>query len=150
QKRLLGARIGGQLDFASAILANPGGLALDLERVECPQVRLPSQVNGQIDLTAARLGALNLSAAPNQLPMHLTGLTYTDLDPDPDPPVRHRINWLRRDPAGFHPQPYEQLAAYYRSIGHDRDARAVLLAKQRARRRITPGTWRTPRYLRTL
>ncbi|WP_089006664.1 hypothetical protein [Micromonospora viridifaciens] len=150
QVRLLGARIAGQLAFLDATLANPGGLALDLEGVECPHVRLSSQVDGRADLANAHLGVLDVPAALNQPPMRLAGLTYTDLDPDPDPPVRHRITWLRRDPAGFHPQPYEQLAAYYRSIGHDRDARRVLLAKQRTRRRSTPGTWRTPRYLRHL
>ncbi|MFG1832969.1 translocation/assembly module TamB domain-containing protein, partial [Micromonospora chersina] len=150
QIRLLGAHIGGQLDFTAATLTNPDGLTLDLESLECPQVRLPPQVDGRIDLTNARLGVLHMPAAPNQPPMWLTGLTYSDLDPDPDPPARHRITWLRRDPAGFHPQPYEQLAAYYRSIGHDRDARRVMLAKQRTRRRSTPGTWRTVRYLRPL
>ncbi|MEU2614817.1 hypothetical protein ABZ570_25005 [Micromonospora sp. NPDC007271] len=150
QVRLLGARIAGQLAFIDATLANPGGVALDLEGVECPHVRLPSQVNGRADLANAHLGVLDVPAALNQPPMRLTGLTYTDLDPDPDPPARHRITWLRRDPAGFHPQPYEQLAAYYRSIGHDRDARRVMLAKQRTRRRNTPGTWRTPRHLRPL
>ena len=35
---------------------------------------------------------------------------------------------------GFQPQPYEQLASWYRSIGHDQDARRVLLTKQRKRR----------------
>ncbi|GGO25438.1 hypothetical protein [Micromonospora parathelypteridis] len=150
QIRLLGARIGSQLAFTGATLTNTDGLALDLEGVECPYVRLPSLVDGRIDLANARLGVLDIAPALNQAPMLLTGLAYTDLDPDPDPPVRHRISWLRRDPGGFHPQPYEQLAAYYRSIGHDRDARRVLLAKQRTRRRITPGTWRTPRYLRPL
>ncbi|HEY0697505.1 MAG TPA: hypothetical protein VGD43_06810, partial [Micromonospora sp.] len=148
--RLLGAHIRGQLVFDGATLTNPGGLALDLEEVECPRVWLPSQIDGQVDLTNARLGLLDLPARKIQAPMRLAGLTYNDLDPDPDPPARHRIAWLRRDPAGFHPQPYEQLATYYRSIGHDRDARRILLAKQRTHRRTTPGTWRAPRYLRPL
>ncbi|BDM74830.1 oxidoreductase (plasmid) [Streptomyces nigrescens] len=48
--------------------------------------------------------------------------------------VADRVAWLRRSP-GYSPQPYEQLASWYRSIGHDDDARRVLLAKQRHRRR---------------
>lgn len=40
-----------------------------------------------------------------------------------------------RDPAGFVPQPYEQLAATYQSKGQDADARAVLVAKHRSMRR---------------
>lgn len=42
------------------------------------------------------------------------------------------------------------MAAYYRSIGHERDARRVLLAKHRSRRRHIPATWHLPRILRPL
>src|SRR5690606_18622356 len=146
--RLPSAHIAGPLDFGGAILANPGQLALNLEGVECPHVRLPTITFGQVDLRRARLGTLRLPTPPEQPAMRLAGLTYTDLDPDP--PVRERIAWLRRDPDGFHPQPYEQLATYYRSIGHDRDARRVLLAKHRTRRRRIPHTWHIPRLLRPL
>lgn len=145
---LIHSRIAGRLSFHDATLVNPGQLALDLERMECPYVELPRRVEGWIDLTAARLGVLDTTDEREQPPMRLTGLTYTDLDPDPDPPAKQRIGWLNRDPAGFHPQPYEQLAAYYRSIGHDRDARKVLLAKQRVRRRITPNMLRVRGFLR--
>jgi hypothetical protein len=48
--------------------------------------------------------------------------------------VVRRLAWIRRTP-GYTPQPYEQLAGWYRKIGHDDDARRVLLAKQRHRRR---------------
>ncbi|MEW2131385.1 oxidoreductase [Streptomyces sp. NPDC005435] len=51
--------------------------------------------------------------------------------------VARRLAWLRRNP-GYAPQPYEQLAAWYRRIGHDDHARRVLLAKQRHRRRTLP------------
>jgi hypothetical protein len=47
--------------------------------------------------------------------------------------VASRLAWIRRNP-GYAPQPYEQLAGWYRQIGHDGDARRVLLAKQRHRR----------------
>ena len=58
------------------------------------------------------------------------------LDP-PLPPPR-RLAWLARDPGGHPSQPYERLAANYRSLGSDADARAVLLARQRTRRSILP------------
>ena len=147
--RLLGARITGQLTFSGARLSHRNGDALDLYRVECPHVILPEDIDGRIDLRAARVGTLQLPEV-EQPAMRLAGLTYADLDPDPDPPLRERIAWLRRDPGGFHSQPYEQLAAYYRSIGHGRDARRVLLARQRTRRRHVPHTWRLPRLLRPL
>ncbi len=45
---------------------------------------------------------------------------------------------LRARRSARSPQPYEQLAAYYRRLGHDDQARRVLLAKQRQRRRQRP------------
>jgi hypothetical protein len=45
-----------------------------------------------------------------------------------------RLAWLARDKVGYRPQPYEQLAGFYRRLGHDEEARKVLLAKQRRRR----------------
>ncbi|MCZ9342334.1 oxidoreductase, partial [Streptomyces sp. TRM76130] len=45
-----------------------------------------------------------------------------------------RLPWLRRDPEGFTPQPYEQLASVYQAHGRDADARDVLVAKQRSMR----------------
>jgi hypothetical protein len=48
--------------------------------------------------------------------------------------VRERLDWLRRSPDGFAPQPYEQLASLYRRHGQDAEARRVLLEKQRQRR----------------
>ncbi len=52
--------------------------------------------------------------------------------------LRDRLAWLNRHPDRYRPQPYEQLAAYYRRMGHEPDSRRVLLAKQRARRRTLP------------
>ncbi|WP_344467884.1 hypothetical protein [Kitasatospora kazusensis] len=48
---------------------------------------------------------------------------------------------------GFRAQPYEQLAAYYRGLGNDGEARTVLLAKQRALRRRLPWWQRVPGHL---
>ena len=146
---LVGARIRSDLDLAAATLSNPDRLVLDLEALECPRVWVPSNVDGIVDLRRARLGTLDLGASPPRK-MVLADLTYSDLDPDPDPPVRRRIAWLRRDPGGFHPQPYEQLALYYRSLGHERDARVVLLSKIRTRRRTLPKTWRGPRWINSI
>jgi hypothetical protein len=49
--------------------------------------------------------------------------------------VAARLRWLAREAHGYRPQPYEQLAAFYRRLGDDADARRVLLTKQRRRRR---------------
>jgi hypothetical protein len=67
--------------------------------------------------------------------IRLNGFTYNTIrDPRVQPPVAQRLDWVSRDPHGYLPQPYEQLAAYYKRTGHDDDVRRVLLAKQRQRR----------------
>lgn len=73
----------------------------------------------------------------------LDGLTYGPFDPYR--PARERLSLLRRqirtstsEPGGYRAQPYEQLAAYYRGLGNDGQARTVLLAKFRAARATQP------------
>src|SRR5438105_10393890 len=44
--------------------------------------------------------------------LRLDGFTYENLD-DPGTAAQ-RVAWLRRDPAAYLPQPFEQLAAVYR------------------------------------
>ncbi|MDF2255167.1 hypothetical protein [Streptantibioticus ferralitis] len=53
----------------------------------------------------------------------------------------------RSQVGGFRAQPYEQLAAYYRSLGNDGEARTVLLARQRAQRAKLPWWQRIPGHL---
>jgi hypothetical protein len=48
--------------------------------------------------------------------------------------VRSRLRWLDRQPNGYLPQPYDQLAAAYRSAGREDAARLVAIAKQNHRR----------------
>ena len=61
----------------------------------------------------------------------VNGLTYGALT---YLPARDRLDWLDRS-TGYSPQPFEQLAGYYRRLGHDEQARRVLFAKERQRRR---------------
>jgi hypothetical protein len=66
----------------------------------------------------------------------LDGLVYDAIDTaDRGLDVTARLRWLAREAHGYRPQPYEQLAALYRRLGDDADARRVLLEKQRRRRR---------------
>jgi hypothetical protein len=75
-----------------------------------------------------------LRGSPDHWPsrVNLDGLVYETLDPQL--PATRRLEWLQRDAGGYVPQPYEQLSVSYRRLGHDADARHVLLAKQRLRR----------------
>jgi hypothetical protein len=161
---LFGAVIGSTLEFGGASLGNPQGKCL-----RAPGLAVKASVSftggftasGEIDLAGSRIGgeleladttftgavmdlrgaaAGELRAAPASLPgrLHINGLTYTALQPYL--PAAQRLEILRRDEDGYQPQPYEQLAAHYRTLGYDEQARTVLLAKQRCRRRgLSPG-----------
>ncbi|GHH73768.1 oxidoreductase [Streptomyces sulfonofaciens] len=97
----------------------------DSERGWPEQVRLEGFTYGSIgfgETTSAEDGAAGEGGMPEG-----------DRTPAEDE-VARRLAWIRRNP-GYAPQPYEQLAGWYRQIGHDNDARRVLLAKQRHRHR---------------
>ncbi|WP_433461800.1 hypothetical protein [Spirillospora sp. CA-128828] len=136
--RLSGARIIGPLDFNGATLAEDGELSLGCWYLTARELilLLARPVDGRIDLRFANLGLFNY--APTALPsqLRLDGLTYNAIAPAGD--VRTGIDLLRLEPAGFRPQPYEQLAKTYRLMGHDAFAREVLLAKERRRRSGLP------------
>lgn len=96
-------------------------------------LRLREAPAGVVDLRHSRIGLLR--DAPEAWPhgLVLDGAVYDSLYPAL--PASARLPWLRRDPAGFVPQPYEQLAAAHQRQGRDADARAVLVAKHRSLRR---------------
>ncbi|MFE2331917.1 oxidoreductase [Streptomyces coelicoflavus] len=150
--RLRGARISDSLTFARAVLSGPPD-------GRGPSLAAPSMQAADVDLTLARVasGAVDLRGAQvsslhdgeHSWPdvVELDGFVYGSVTVDEAgerreavgrrDSVAHRLAWIRRSP-GYHPQPYEQLAGWYRKAGHDDDARRVLLARQRHRRRTLP------------
>jgi hypothetical protein len=135
------SRCSGFISFDDATVHNPDGAALNMADTECGFLMLPQVAadGGGFDLRSARFGTLHVPRTSHLVPAVLNGLIYDDLMTDEGPPIGNRIAWLRRDPSGYHPQPYEQLATNCRKIGHDSDARKVLLAKERAKRRTGPA-----------
>lgn len=134
---LSGASVGGQLILSGAHLDGTDGLALAADRLTVTGEMFCDdgfQADGLVDLSGAKIGKLVDEAESWPHVLILDGLTYDGLT---DMPVRQRLDWLSRS-VGYSPQPYEELAAYYRRIGHDGEARRVLLAKQRERRRQRP------------
>ncbi|MEV0586460.1 hypothetical protein [Nonomuraea sp. NPDC050310] len=93
---------------------------------------LPAAIEGEVNLRYSRIGVLLDHPAAYTDRVQLNGLTYESVRGLWS--VAERVSWLARDPTGYRPQPYEQLAGWYRRIGHEPDARRVLLAKQRRRR----------------
>jgi hypothetical protein len=134
---LIGASVGGQLVLQGAHLDGLGRPALTAQGLTVAAVMFCDrgfQATGEVRLVAANIGALIDEKGSWPKHLRLNGLTYGDLT---YMPARERIEWLKRS-AGYAPQPYEQLAAYYRRLGLDEQARRVLLHKQRQRRRQRP------------
>lgn len=168
-----GATIGGNLRMPGAQLsAQRGGPALDLSGTRIAQgLQLTDGLtaDGELRLAAVSItGRMTLGAAssPNTLltlsgatvgeasdsgagawptQLNLDGFTYQNLAPYR--PARERVRLLERQIDGYRPRPYEELAAYYRRLGHDDEARAVLLARQRTRTRSLPRWRRLPGYI---
>ncbi|MEU9889364.1 hypothetical protein [Sphaerisporangium sp. NPDC051011] len=131
--RLRGARVAGVLSFDQAVLTAPGRRCLHLSHMQVDELILrPASLSGEVNLGYSRIGVLldSPDAYPDEV--RLNGFGFESLRGGTS--LADRLTWLARDPEGYRPQPYEQLAAWYRRIGHDAEARAVLLAKQRARR----------------
>lgn len=118
------------------------GEELSLSRIQTPELRFacPTPPTGAVSLSRARVG--NLVDSPTSWPRHhrigLTGFTYESLRPTVPFPVERRIAWLDGSSPEYRPEAYEQLAAALRRDGADEDARTVLYAKQRRRRRSLP------------
>lgn len=139
--RLLGARIAGQLSLEGAELTNEDGLVLDLENAEAKTIFLPPE-------TICPWGVAGRSTCDaTSRRVDLSGFVYASLEDS------HWSQWLHlitRHTDGYHPQPYQQLAAVQRAAGHDADARKILIAQQEdLRERGEFGGWltRTVHYL---
>ncbi|MGW2446510.1 oxidoreductase [Streptomyces sp. NPDC001675] len=146
--RLRGARISDSLSFAGAVLNGPAeghgpSLVAPLVQTVDLDFTLAQAPSGTVDLRGAQVSYLYDSERSWPEVVELDGFVYGSIKTDEAgerreavgqrDSVARRVAWIRRSP-GYSPQPYEQLASWYRKAGHDDDARRVLLAKQRHRR----------------
>ena len=138
--RFLSARFGGQLNCTRGKFENSNGTALTLQEATMKSLWLRDLVfgtSGQIVLTGAQVDLLaddpELSAR-RDVDLHLDGFVYDRIAPDAPQDVKTRLRWLRRQPLGYRPQPFDQLAAVFRQNGQEQEAREVLIAKRRKRR----------------
>lgn len=147
--RLRGARISDGLTFEGAVLNGPSdghGPSLAAPRMQAADFDFTPALppSGTVDLRGALVSCLHDSNHSWPDVVELDGLVYGSVKENEAgerretverrDSVARRMAWIRRSP-GYNPQPYEQLASWYRKDGHDDDARRVLLAKQRHRRR---------------
>ncbi len=136
--RLRGSRINGALAIRGVIRSPDTPYALHASHVEVRELYLkPAEpIDGVVTLAHSTVSTLEDEPATWPDKLRLNGLTYERLRGSG---VSRRIEWAGRDPEGFRPQPYEQLAAWYRRDGNEALARRTQLAKLRGRRR-TEGT----------
>jgi hypothetical protein len=89
-------------------------------------------------LTDAKVGPLADQEVswPDKERLFLDGFIYERITEGPTD-ATSRLGWLHLQPdrLGFRPQPYKQLAKVLSEMGHDPDARRVLVAMEDARRK---------------
>ncbi|MGW3950859.1 oxidoreductase [Streptomyces sp. NPDC004752] len=135
--RLRGARIEDLVTFHEAELLGHGSSLMCVGmRAEALDLRFARRPAGTVNLRNAH--ATRIQDHPSTWPgsLGLDGLTYDWLHRTADArreDVTNRLAWLRHQPV-YAPQPYEQLASYYRRSGHEDEARRVLLVRERCRR----------------
>ena len=143
---LSGARIGGQLDCEGGQFENSEGHALNAQKISAGALiwRKVSVPNGWVSLSAAHVG--DLVDSPESWPgngrLLLDGFTYDRIGGSASPTdAPSRLEWLAKGDTWvgvFFPQPYVQLAKVLREMGHERAARAVLIAKEK---KLTAAQW---------
>jgi hypothetical protein len=144
--RLVGATIAGDLACVHGSFDNVGGTALacDLARVaRAFYFRDVDRIAGSLVLNSMQVGILcddvaSWKGAAGAL--FLDGFAYGRITGGARTDAQSRIAWLdSQHPShlldGFRPQPWEQLIAVLRALGHPEDARAVAVAKQDRLRR---------------
>lgn len=144
--RLYGAKIDGELSFDGATLRTRSDWALDLEGAEAETLvlRFAAVPERAVNLTDARLRRLHDKSYGTEdgwPPCRLDGCQYESLQALGSVHLDERLKWVAHDPDPNHysPQPYEQLAAFYRKSGDAAKAQRVAIEKERGRRRKLPG-----------
>jgi hypothetical protein len=132
---LTAAAVGGSLTLDHAHFNSPGQPTVNLASARLGALRLTAIQGRNVDVDLRRSTVTSLEDDPSCWPqtLRLDGLSYDTLQPHL--PARQRLTWLERDPDAGHPQPYQQLANYYRRTGQDQHARTVLLARERQQRK---------------
>ena len=157
---LVGGAIGGSLDCQNSHFINPDGTALNAAGIEVGGnvfLRKQFRAEGAVVFTVATVDghfqwrgvkepkkcALRLDSAKigtlwddeNSWPakLYLDGLVYDRIHTEAPIDSDARLLWLGLqgyDKDKYVPQPYEQLAKVLKQMGHEADARRILIAKQ--------------------
>jgi hypothetical protein len=125
-----------------------GSINLDASAIRADSFHLRVENKAASSVFLRQANVRQIGGDPGHWPsrVNLDGLAYETLNPHL--PAAQWLEWLRRHEGGYAPQPYEQLSAACRRLGLDSDARHVLLAKQRVRRKSVKRSARLWGYLR--
>ena len=146
---LVAARADASVYLKPKALADENKIALDAARAQISDTLWwapAAQVSGQVNLEGATAGQLHDhwdSERPNGYwpasgRLRLDGFTYGRFGGGDEVTVDQRLAWIRGQYQcsakghwkGFATQPYEQLAAVYRQVGQDSQARKVAIARR--------------------
>ena len=150
--RLPGAKLGGDLDCNGARLTaakspqtGERGKALNLQGARVTGVlflRDGATVSGVLVLTEADIGTIvdDPGCWPKAGDLVVDGCRYGAFVGGSPVDARRRIDWLLLQPkshldSDFRPQPWEECARVLRAMGHEADARAVLIEKEKRQRK---------------
>ena len=142
--RLPGANIGGQLGCTGGRFHNPKGYALIAENAKIGDSLHWRGMEGKgvVNLAYAKAGVLTDDLGSwKSFKVILDGFTYGQFFNPAD--AQSRIDWLanRPDWKPFSPLPYEQAAKALFGMGHARDAREILLKKERLQTQDERTPW---------
>lgn len=139
--RLISAHIGGDLYCAGASFENKEKTSLMLTQAQIDGrlcLDRVKKIDGTINMENTKTGALrdNADSWPDQGNLIIDGFDYDSFAEHTPTEIDTRLEWLKLQPQKkYLPQPYQQLAKVYRKMGRDGDAKKVLLAKERMRRK---------------
>lgn len=151
--RLNGSEIKGQLDVEDAWL---DALILQSAHIAGPffwrKIRKDSHPDfpnkewkPYLDLTIAKVGSLidQETSWPEKGRLILDGFGYDGIGGNAPIDAKRRLKWLglQPDEIGFRPQPYEQLIAVLRRLGHEHQVAEVAIAKQKDLREHGDPGW---------
>ena len=129
--RIIGGQVGGQLSLEALEFRNPNGILIDLENAKTDMLFL---VKGTIcSHQKPRFG----HPCAREKRIDVASFRFSGLA---------RVSWsdwlhiLRYHTSGYEPQPYQHLASVERNLGHDGNARKILIAQQQDRHKRAGST----------
>jgi len=149
------AQIGRGLSFKDAHFIGAGVNGLNADRATIDGTFYWDSVartpGTELNLTSARTAALwdDTASWPATGNLFIDDFVYGDITGGPND-AQTRLRWLARQPTGYRPQPYGQLAKVMRERGSDVGAVDVMMAKEDARRDLGGLGWSERLWSRVL